>query len=492
MMNISKLNESMMVKIHRCGILLLTGVILQFPAVRAQPAQLPDFTHLVAENAAAVVNISTTLKVNSPAPRKQIQPQPNPEIPENSPFNDFLRRFFGEMPEGRLPPYHEPENSLGSGFFISADGYIITNYHVVKDAEEIVVRLVDRREFEAKVIGADQQSDIAVLKVDETGLPTVKLGDSDKLRVGEWVMAIGSPFQFDQSVTAGIVSAKGRPLPNENYIPFIQTDVAINPGNSGGPLFNLDGEVVGVNSQIYSRTGGFMGLSFAVPINLVKDVYRQLREKGRVTRGWLGVWIQEVDRDLAESFGMEIPHGAAVTRVIPDSPAAKAGFEIGDVVTAFNGRQVMNDTDLPPMVGGTGIGKSVPVEIIRKGEKRVLRVTIDELPENADQIARADTERSESTATNRLNIVVKDLTQQQREELELDHGILIEGVNIGPASRAGLRPGDVLLLINNEKVQNIGQFEQIIADLPKDKPVAMLVQRRGNPIFLALKLDEAE
>ena len=474
--------------------LLLLTALLNVPCLQAQSSQLPDFTHLVSKNADAVVNISTTIKSTGSAHGMQRMPNhpPIPDLPEDSPFNDFFKRFFGESPDGRQPYPDLEETSLGSGFIISADGYIITNHHVVKDAEEIIARLVDRREYVAHIIGTDEQSDIAVLKIDGTDLPTLKLGDSDKLKVGEWVMAIGSPFQFDHSVTAGIVSAKGRPLPNENYVPFIQTDVAINPGNSGGPLFNLDGEVVGVNSQIYSRTGGFMGLSFAVPINLVKIVYQQLKEQGHVTRGWLGVLIQEVNRELAESFSMEKPYGALVTKVLPDSPAETAGFKIGDVIIAFNTREVINDTDLPPMVGGTEIGKTVPVDIIRNGKKQTLEVKINTLPENTNKLASKKTDNQDSSSTNRLEIVVKDLTPAEREELDLDHGVLIENVKSGPASRAGLVPGDVLLLINNEKVQDVKQFERIIAGLPKAKPVAILVQRRGNPIFLALKLDEVK
>ncbi|MBF8268965.1 MAG: Periplasmic serine endoprotease DegP-like [Gammaproteobacteria bacterium] len=467
--------------------MLLTAVIY-IPCPQAQTVQLPDFTQLVSKNAAAVVNISTTIKINGSV--HGMQPMPN--IPEDSPFNEFFRRFFGEMPDGSRPHPDLEQESLGSGFIISEDGYIITNHHVVKDAEEIIVRLVDRREFIARIIGADGQSDIAVLKIDGTNLPTVQLGDSDKLKVGEWVMAIGSPFQFDHSVTAGIVSAKGRPLPNENYVPFIQTDVAINPGNSGGPLFNLDGEVVGVNSQIYSRTGGFMGLSFAVPINLVKNVYQQLKDHGNVTRGWLGVLIQSVDRELAETFGMERPYGALITKVLTDSPAESAGFEIGDVIVTFNNREVINDTDLPPMVGGTEIGKTVPIDIIRRGKRQTLEVKIEVLPDDTSKIASKSTDKPDQSPANQMNIVVIDLTQAQLEELDLDHGVLIEGVKSGPASRAGLLPGDVLLLINNEKVQDVKRFESIITGLPKDKPVAILVQRRGNPIFLALKLDDAK
>lgn len=470
----------------QCLVLLLALTYFQSPA--AQTIQLPDFSQLVDKNSAAVVNISTKVKINAPAHGGSAMP----DIPEDSPLYDFFKRFFGDSPDGRMPYPEGEQTSLGSGFIISGDGHIITNNHVIKDADEIIVRLVDRREFTAEVIGADEQSDIAILKVDGKDLPIVKLGDSDKLKVGEWVMAIGSPFQFDHSVTAGIVSAKGRPLPNENYIPFIQTDVAINPGNSGGPLFNLNGEVVGVNSQIYSRTGGFMGLSFAVPINLVKRVYQQLREEGHVTRGWLGVWIQGVDRELAESFGMDIPQGALVTKIIADSPAAAAGFEIGDIVVQFDNREVINDTDLPPMVGSTEIGRKVPVQIVRKGEKVMLTVTIDALPEDANRLASTPPVNPEQPGTNRLNITVRELTDAERTELGLDHGIRIESIHTGPASRAGIRMGDILLLINNKKVNNVKEFEKIISDLPEGKPAAILVQRRGNPIFLALRLDDSE
>ena len=283
-------------------------------ASAAQARALPDFTGLVEQNSPAVVNISTTQKVRSPHPGSSGQDRP--DLPEGTPFDDFFRRFFGNPDEGNVPDFDA--KSLGSGFIISPDGYILTNSHVIDDADKIVVRLSDRREFEAKVIGSDKRSDVALLKINASSLPVVKVGDSDKLKAGEWVLAIGSPFGFDHSVTAGIVSAKGRNLPSENYVPFIQTDVAINPGNSGGPLFNMDGEVVGINSQIYSRTGGFMGLSFAIPINTTMNVVTQLKTKGYVSRGWLGILIQDVTQELAESFNMKKPTGALVARVLPE------------------------------------------------------------------------------------------------------------------------------------------------------------------------------
>lgn len=459
------------------------GLVLFTGAVCAR--SLPDFTPLVEQNSAAVVNISTTMKRGG-APSR---PQNIPNIPEDSPFYDFFKKYFGQVPEGRQP--FQERSSLGSGFIISKDGYVITNNHVVKGADEIVVRLNDRREFVAKIIGTDERSDIAVLKISDKNLPAVELGDSSKLKVGEWVLAIGSPFGFDYSVTAGIISAMGRNLPNENYVPFIQTDAAINPGNSGGPLFNLKGQVVGVNSQIYSRTGGFMGLSFAVPINVVANVYHQLRDQGHVSRGWLGVLIQDVNRELAESFGMEKPHGALIAKVLPDSPAEHAGFEIGDVIVRFAGDLVSFSSDLPPMVGSSAIGSTIPVEIIRHGKKRSLNVKITMLPED-DGVTLADTGKPGISASNRLNVVVKELTDEQRKQLDIDkNGVLVEKVKSGPASKAGIRNGDVILIINNIKVKNVKHFGQLIAKLPEGKSIPILIQRRGGPIFLALKLSVA-
>ena len=321
----------------------------------------------------------------------------------------------------------EKRSSLGSGFILSKDGYVITNNHVVKDADEVVVTLQDRREFVAELVGTDGRSDIAVLKIKGENLPTIKLGDSDDLKVGEWVLAIGSPFGFDHTVTAGIVSAIGRSLPNENYVPFIQTDVAINPGNSGGPLFNMDGEVIGVNSQIYSRTGGFMGLSFAVPINVVTNVYEQLKNQGHVSRGWLGVLIQDVTRELAESFGMKRPQGALIAKVLSDGPAEKAGLEVGDIVLKFDGQEVRYSSDLPPLVGSSKVGERIPVEIIRRGKSKALDVVIAELPDEKDIVV-ADSGKDNITRSNALNIIVKNLTDEQREDLGIeDHGGILAG-----------------------------------------------------------------
>jgi serine protease Do len=467
-------------------LLSLVFICLVLSVQTLQARSLPDFTPLVEENAAAVVNISTTLKKDNGRP--QVPGHNMPDIPKDSPFYDFFNKFFGQVP-GDIAP-NQQRSSLGSGFIMSKDGYIITNNHVVKDADEIIVRLSDRREFVAEIIGADERSDIAVLKIEGKRLPTLKLGDSSTLKVGEWVLAIGSPFGFDHSVTQGIISAMGRSLPNENYVPFIQTDVAINPGNSGGPLFNLQGEVIGVNSQIYSRTGGFMGMSFAIPVNVVKDVYQQLKDEGHVSRGWLGVLIQDVTRELAESFGMNKPHGALVAKVLQDSPAEKSGFMVGDVIVSFNGDKIGVSSDLPPMVGGTKVGKSVPVKVIRHGKPVSLKVKIAELPVD-DNVRLSSSGKRGSKEQNSLHVLVEDLTEEQRKQLDIkDHGVIVSQISSGPAYKAGVRNGDIVLLINNIKIKNAKHFEELINQLPKNKSIPVLIQRRGGPIFLALKLED--
>jgi len=467
-------------------VLSLVFICLVLAVQTSQARSLPDFIPLVEENAPAVVNISTTLKKSNGG--AGIQGHNMPDIPEDSPFYDFFNKFFGEVPEGMAP--HQQRTSLGSGFIMSDDGYIITNNHVVKNADEIIVRLNDRREFLAEVIGTDERSDIAVLKIDAKNLPTLRMGDSSTLKVGEWVLAIGSPFGFEHSVTQGIISAMGRSLPNENYVPFIQTDVAINPGNSGGPLFNLQGEVIGVNSQIYSRTGGYMGMSFAIPIKVVKDIYQQLREHGHVSRGWLGVLIQDVTRELAESFAMKKPHGALVAKVLKDSPAEKAGFKVGDVIVSFNGDNVDVSSDLPPMVGSTKVGKTVPAKVIRHGEPVSLKVKIAELPVDENTKLSSSGKNGNKTQ-NPLHVLVEDLTEEQRKQLEIkDHGVIVSQVSSGPAYKAGVRSGDVMLLINNIKIKNAKHFDELVKQLPKDKSVPILIQRRGGPVFLALRLED--
>ena len=457
------------------ALVIVTGAL----TITAHGRDLPDFTVLVEESSPAVVNISTSQT------RKARQPLPEmPDIPEDSPFHDFFQRFFGEgQPENR------DSQSLGSGFIISSDGYVISNNHVIRDADEIIVSLSDRRAFKAEVVGTDDRSDVALLKIDAEDLPVVKLGQGYDLKVGEWVLAIGSPFGFDHSVTAGIVSAKGRSLPRENYVPFIQTDVAINPGNSGGPLFNLDGEVVGVNSQIFSRTGGFMGLSFAIPIEVAMNVADQLRKKGRVSRGWLGVLIQDVDPKLAESFGMDKPQGAAIAKVLPGSPAEKAGLQVDDVVLAFNEYPVGRSSDLPPIVGGTSVGTRVPVEILRKGESKILYVLTAELPDETSVEIAAVAKPRATTAEN-LGLTVIDLSSEQRESLDvLKNGVLVQQVVSELADEAGFQAGDIILMLNGEHVKNSKHFSELAAPLPPGKTVRILVQRNGNPIFLPLTVD---
>jgi len=439
---------------------------------------LPDFAALVESNGPAVVNISTTQSVKrGPLPGIEA-----PDGPGGKRFDDLLRRYFGE--EGA--PEAFDSKSLGSGFIVSADGYIFTCAHVVENAKEIIVKLNDRREFVAKLIGSDRRSDVAVLKIDASALPTVTIGDPEKLKVGDWVLAIGSPFGFESSATAGIVSAKGRSLPRENYVPFIQTDVAINPGNSGGPLFNLQGEVVGINSQIYSRTGGFMGLSFAVPINMAVQVSKQLKDGGRVKRGWLGVLIQDVTRELAESFGMKKPHGALIADVTADGPAAKTGLKAGDVVVEFEGQRIDSSSDLPPLVGKTAPGASAKLVVLRGGQPKNLTVTIGELPEE-NVAARAPGPKA-GEKNDKLGLALSELGAQQRKQAGVEEGVLVERVGEGPAQRAGIRPGDVIQQVDGKPVKNIAAFRTLIAAAPKERSVPVLVRRGNGALFLALKV----
>jgi serine protease Do len=444
-------------------------------------AQLPDFTEMVEKNGGAIVNISSS----HTAPDKnvaQLQQLPEGLPPE---MEEFFKHFNQQGPNGDLVPRNS--KSLGSGFILSSDGYVLTNHHVVDEAQEIVVKLADRREIVAKLIGSDPSTDIAVLKIKADNLPTVSIGDANKLKVGEWVLAIGSPFGFDQSVTAGIVSAKGRSLPGGNYVPFIQTDVAINPGNSGGPLFNMEGKVVGINSQIYSQSGGYMGLSFAIPMDVVMNVVDQIKTKGKVSRGWLGVQIQDVTRELAESFGMSKPQGALVAKVIPNSPAEKAGLQIGDVIIEFNGHVIETSGELPPMVGMTPIDQTSEVKFIRQGDKKTVPIKVGLLPEE-EQLA-ADT--AAPKVNNRFGITVTNLSDEQREQLKINqNGVLVQQVAKGPGLDAGIQRGDVILRIQNNVVEDVADFEKTVKSLPAGKSVALLIQRRGSPVFLALKIDK--
>ena len=459
---------------YQITLLILISLIIFSISVKAQG--LPDFTELVNKYSSAVVNISTITKA-----KKSKRIPGFEDIPKNSPFHEFYRRYFDNQAPKRNT------QSLGSGFIISDDGLVITNNHVIKGADKIIVRLSDRNEYEAKLIGSDQRSDIALLKIDAVDLPTVRPGVGYELKVGEWVLAIGSPFGFEYTVTAGIVSAKGRNLPRENYVPFIQTDVAINPGNSGGPLFNLKGEVIGVNAQIYTSTGQYNGLSFAIPIDVAMDVVQQLRTQGRVSRGWLGILIQDVTAELADSFGMDKPNGALVAKVIDGSPAAQAGFRVGDVVTKFNHIDILRSSDLPPIVGRTRINTQTPVQILRDGEEKILEVVIAELPSDPTiPVALAP-----SSSMDKLGIVVSELTDEQRNTLGISEGgIYVKEIKPGPAADAGIRADDVILMVQNKPIRDQAHFYDLVEDLPLNKNINILIYRGDNPIFLALKITE--
>ena len=435
---------------------------------------LPDFAELADRQGAAVVNISTTQALRQARPGL-------PRLDEDDPMFDFFRRFVPRQP-GSGPKIDPDNRSLGSGFIVSSDGYVLTNAHVVEGADEIIVKLSDKREFRARLMGADPRSDVALLKIEASGLPKVSLGDPSKLRVGDWVLAIGSPFGFENSVTAGIVSAKGRSLPQENFVPFIQTDVAINPGNSGGPLFNLKGEVIGINSQIYSQTGGFMGLSFAIPIDVAMSVQEQIVKHGKVQRGRLGITIQEVNQSLAESFGLSKPTGALVSSVEGGSPAAKAGLEPGDVILSLNGKEVSSSSELPPLVAAIRPGDGVKLQVWRKGASREIEVKVGAQKE--EKVASG--ESKESAAIGRLGLAVRSLTSEERRQNDGKAGLRVENAS-GAAARAGIRPGDVVLAVNGEPVTTPEQLKAIVGKA--GKRVALLIQRDEARLFVPVDLN---
>lgn len=451
-------------------------------SIRGEPlvTGLPDFTRLVEKEGPAVVNISTVTHRDASSATDQLK-----QLPEF--FKHFFEQFGGE---GEMPslPEQGDTRSLGSGFIISADGYVLTNNHVVAEADEIMVRLQDRRELPATLVGADERSDLALLKVDEGDLPVVNIGSSADLKVGEWVLAIGAPFGFDSSVTAGIVSAKGRSLPSDSYVPFIQTDVAINPGNSGGPLFNLSGEVVGINSQIFSRSGGYMGVSFAIPVDMAMDVVNQLKDGGKVSRGWLGVLIQEVDRDLAQSFGLDSPRGALVSQVLEGSPAEAAGVEPGDVIIRFNGETIYRSSELPRWVGRERPESDVDMVVIRDGEEKTLSVTIGLLPDNPEMALSSGAQKGENAAGAKLGLTVRKASASELSHLGLKAGVVITQVTEGPARKAGLQVGDILVTLQGSQINSAADLAEAAANLPEDGTVAALVNRDGTPRFLALKL----
>jgi len=443
----------------------------QNESIQKPTVTLPDFEKIAAQQGPAVVNISVSGTVKTRFSGVPGIPQMDP----NDPFYDFFRRFQAPVPHG-----NSPTHGLGSGFIVSPEGVILTNAHVVADADEVIVKLTDKREFKAKVIGIDKPSDVAVLKIDAKDLPTVKIGDPQNVRVGEWVVAIGSPFGFENSVTAGIVSAKSRSLPDDNYVPFLQTDVAINPGNSGGPLFDLNGEVIGINSQIYSQSGGYQGLSFSIPIDVAMKVEKQLVDHGKVSRGRLGILIQEVDQDLAKSFGLAKPEGALVSSVEKDSPAEKAGIESGDVILKFNGKEIGSSRDLPSMVADITPGETAKIEIWRAGKSRLLSVDVGEM-----KIASTN-ERTNGGAKGGLGLEVRPLTSDERKEAEVAEGLLVENVDDGPAAKAGIQSGDVILSVNGVKVGSPEKLRSLVSK--HEKNVALLVLRGNNKMFVPIQL----
>ncbi|OJT01111.1 DegQ family serine endoprotease [Marinobacter nauticus] len=468
-------------------LLMLSVMVSVFWSQSLAARGLPDFTELVEENSSAVVNISTTSEPRNQGSRFQGSPFDERQLEQLPPF---LQEFFRgpQSPFGGSPRSQQPQRSMGSGFIVSTDGYVLTNNHVVEGADEVIVRLNDRREFQATIVGTDPRSDMAVLKIENgEDLPVVKVGRSRDLKVGEWVFAIGSPFGFDYTVTAGIVSALGRSLPSENYVPFIQTDVAINPGNSGGPLFNLDGEVVGINSQIYTRSGGFMGVSFAIPIDDAMNVFNQIRDKGSVARGWLGVLIQEVNRDLAESFGLKRPRGALIAEVMQGSPAEKGGLESGDIVLEYNSEPVQLSSDLPPLVGRTPVGESARLTVLRGGREIELDVIIGRLPEDGDDSSDPVVGENNAPSQDPLGLAVESLTPEQASAAGVQGGVLVTRVGQGPAAEAGIRSRDIITEINREQVRSVEDFRNATRKLPSNRAVSVRIVRQGRAIYLVMK-----
>ncbi len=457
-------------------------------AAQARAGFLPDFTELYEKNGPAVVSIDVTQKAR--------RARGMPELSEDDPFYEFFRRF-GQVPPGRgQGPQREPEaQSVGSGFIIGSDGHVITNAHVVDGAEEVLVKLSDKREFKAKVMGADKRTDIALLKIEVKDLPKVTIGDPDKLRVGEWVVAIGKPFGLENTMTAGIVSAKGRDLPQENLVPFIQTDVAINPGNSGGPLFNMKGEVVGINSLIFSRTGGYMGLAFAIPIDVAMNTVNQLKEKGRVTRGKIGVQIQPVTKEDAEAFGLGAPRGALVNGVERDGPASKAGVEVGDIIVKADGRDVRSSTELPRIISAVRPGAKIGLSVWRKGATKELSVTVAEMKEDAvAQLRRSSPVPKEKAKPNRMGLMLSDLTDEQKKEAELKVGVLVDDVT--PSVRGNVQAGDIIIAVINRgaatEAKTAAQLNDMLAKMDKGASVTLQLKRGEQQFFTTLRINNGD
>lgn len=457
--------------------------LLSLSHMTVQAKELPDFTELAEKQGPTVVNISVT-QVMSGNGQGSFPGMPNDEA-----LNELFRRFglpTPGMPGG--PQQDFKSQSLGSGFIISADGYVLTNAHVVSEADEVIVKLSDKREFKAKIVGFDRRTDVALLKIDANGLPKVNIGDPNQLKVGEWVAAIGSPFGLENTMTAGIVSAKGRALPQENFVPFIQTDVAINPGNSGGPLFNLKGEVVGINSQIYSRSGGSMGLSFSIPIDVAMDIANQLKAGGKISRGWLGIAIQEMSKELAESFGLKNTAGALIAGIEKSSPAEKAGLEPGDVIVKFDGKVIASSNDLPRVVAATKPGKTVQAEIMRKGILKTISVTVGDLPVERDEVVTGN-KGNVKPDQNKLGLGLRELSPQQKKKLNGRNGLLVVDSQ-GISAQVGIRRGDVILALNNTEVQSLEQFSKQIQAIPAGKNIALLIQRGENTLYVPLKMPD--
>ena len=440
---------------------------------------LPDFTVLAEQQGSTVVNISS-IKNAVNRGNQQLSPQ-------EEHMQEFFNRFGIPMPPGMGPNDQQQKqmSATGSGFILESDGYIITNAHVVGEADSIIVKLADKREFQAKLLGIDRRTDVALLKIDAKDLQAVKLGKPKNIKVGEWVAAIGSPFGLENTMTVGVVSAKGRALPQqENYVPFIQTDVAINPGNSGGPLFNTNGEVIGINSQIYSRTGGYMGLSFAIPIDVAMDVAAQLKNNGRVVRGWLGIAIQEVTDELTEALGLKDKSGALVAAVNKGAPAGKAGIEAGDVILKFNNKEIETSSDLPKYVRLTKPNNVVPVEIWRKGNIKTLRVKIGEMPDDRMQ---ASNKKTIKESANRIGLVLKEATAKDKKMLDGRNGLIVTKAS-GPAVSSQIREGDIILALNNTPVTSVRAFNREINKTPKGKTIALLIYRNGDTLFVPVKV----
>ena len=455
-------------------ILLTAWLVMMSVVAYADSPRFPDFARIVSANRRAVVNISSTEVIKRVTPNLGA-----PSVP-GSPLN----RFFRKLPrQGGNTPQRLVSKSLGSGFVIASDGYILTCAHVINHAKRVIVKLTNHHDYVAHVVGLDTKSDVALLKIDARGLPTVKIGHPSVIHVGDWVLAIGAPFGFENSATAGIVSAVGRNLPGSDYVPFIQTDVPINPGNSGGPLFNIRGQVVGINSQIYSRTGGFMGLSFAIPINLAMRVGRELRTTGHVQWSWLGVTIQDVSRKLAESFHLRKPYGALVSEVLPNSPAAHSTLEVGDVIVRYDGHPITRSSNLPPLVGLTPVGAKARLKVIRNGHAETVFVTVGALPQALPAVLTKAPSKPRNTAS--LGLALRDLSDRQKSEIGVPAGVFVEDVSSGPGAKAGISPGDVIIELAGHSVDSVHSFMSILARLPTT-PVPVLIHRGGAAVFLAL------